>query len=102
MGDSEKMRYPAEETAAKHELFVKEASRLFRERGFENVSVGGVMKAAGLTHGAFYAHFTSKQELQEVAVAYGQEVSRDRAQSDGTRKKSRVHTLNVTWLSETV
>ena len=45
------MRYPVEETAAKHERIVKEASRLFRERGFENVSVGEVMKAAGLTHG---------------------------------------------------
>jgi AcrR family transcriptional regulator len=32
------MRYPVEETAAKHERIVKEASRLFRERGFENVS----------------------------------------------------------------
>ena len=31
------MRYPVEETAAKHERIVKEASRLFRERGFENV-----------------------------------------------------------------
>jgi len=43
------MRYPVEETAAKHERIVKEASHLFRERGFENVSVGEVMKAAGLT-----------------------------------------------------
>ena len=54
---------------------MKEASRLFRERGFENVSVGEVMKAAGLTHGAFYAHFNSKEELQAAAVAYGQKVS---------------------------
>ena len=56
------MRYPAKETAAKHERIVKEASRLFRERGFENVTVGEVMKAAGLTHGAFYAHFASKMD----------------------------------------
>jgi TetR/AcrR family transcriptional regulator, transcriptional repressor for nem operon len=69
------MRYPIEETAAKHERIVKEASRLFRERGFDNVSVGEVMKAAGLTHGAFYAHFASKEELQAAAVAYGQKVS---------------------------
>jgi TetR/AcrR family transcriptional regulator, transcriptional repressor for nem operon len=83
------MRYPAKETAAKHDRIVKEASRLFRERGFENVTVGEVMKAAGLTHGAFYAHFGSKQELQEAAVAYGQGVSAGRARSYGATKKGR-------------
>lgn len=83
------MRYPAKETAAKHERIVKEASRLFRERGFENVSVGEVMKAAGLTHGAFYAHFGSKQELEKAAVAYGQGVSAERARSHGATKKGR-------------
>src|SRR5215813_4134679 len=82
------MRYPAEETAAKHQRIVKEASRLFRERGFENVSVAEVMKAAGLTHGAFYAHFGSKEELQAAAVAYGQKVSLQRVQrSDGKKTK---------------
>ena len=74
------MRYPAAETAAKHERIVKGASRLFRERGFENVSVADVMKAARLTHGAFYAHFGSKEELQAAAIAYGQKVSLDRLQ----------------------
>ena len=83
------MRYPVEETAAKHERIVKEASRLFRERGFENVSVGEVMKAAGLTHGAFYAHFGSKEELQAAAVAYGQKVSLGRAQRSTGNKKSK-------------
>src|SRR5215475_1051851 len=80
------MRYPAEETAAKHERIVKEASRLFRERGFENVSVADVMKAAGLTHGAFYAHFRSKEELQAAAVAYGQKVSLARVQRGNAKK----------------
>jgi TetR/AcrR family transcriptional regulator, transcriptional repressor for nem operon len=90
MEDAEKnMRYPVEETAAKHERIVKEASRLFRERGFENVSVGEVMKAAGLTHGAFYAHFDSKEELQAAAVAYGQKVSLGRAQRSKSNKKSK-------------
>lgn len=83
------MRYPAKETAAKHERIVMEASRLFRERGFENVTVGEVMKAAGLTHGAFYAHFGSKQELEEAAVAHGQELSAGRARSHGATKKGR-------------
>jgi TetR/AcrR family transcriptional repressor of nem operon len=83
------VRYPAAETAAKHERILKEASRLFRERGFENVTVGEVMKAAGLTHGAFYAHFDSKQELLVAAVAYGQRLSADRARNHGATKKSR-------------
>jgi TetR/AcrR family transcriptional regulator, transcriptional repressor for nem operon len=88
-GGCRKMRYPAKETAAKHDRIVKEASRLFRERGFESVTVGEVMKAAGLTHGAFYAHFGSKQELQEAAVAHGQALSAGRARSYGATKKGR-------------
>src|ERR1700751_3228225 len=82
-GCKKHMRYPVEETAAKHERIVKEASRLFRERGFENVSVGDVMKAAGLTHGAFYAHFASKEELEKAAVAYGQDLSAGAARAQG-------------------
>src|SRR5579864_2570599 len=85
-GCRKNMRYPVEETATKHERIVKEASRLFRERGFENVSVAEVMKAAGLTHGAFYAHFRSKEELQAAAVAYGQEVSLGRLQRSNKKK----------------
>ena len=81
------MRYSVEETAARHERIVKEASRLFRERGFENVSVAEVMKAAGLTHGAFYAHFASKEELQAAAVAYGQKVSLERVQRNRAMRK---------------
>ena len=83
------MRYPAKETAAKHERIVKEASRLFRENGFESVTVGEVMKAAGLTHGAFYAHFASKQELEKAAITYGQEVSAGRARESGPTRKGR-------------
>ena len=83
------MRYPAEETAAKHERIVKEASRLFRERGFGNVTVAEVMKAAGLTHGAFYAHFGSKEDLEKAAIAYGQELSAGRARSHGATRKGR-------------
>jgi TetR/AcrR family transcriptional regulator, transcriptional repressor for nem operon len=64
------MRYPATETAEKHDRIVQEASRLFRERGFEDVTVAEVMKKAGLTHGAFYSHFESKEALMAAAVEY--------------------------------
>ena len=62
------MRYPAEETARRHQQIVAAASRLFRERGFEGVSVAELMAAAGLTHGGFYAHFASKEDLVNAAV----------------------------------
>jgi TetR/AcrR family transcriptional regulator, transcriptional repressor for nem operon len=68
-GARKNMRYPVEETAARHERIIKVVLHLFRKRGFENVSVGEVMKAAGLTHGAFHAHFGSKEELQAAAVS---------------------------------
>jgi TetR/AcrR family transcriptional regulator, transcriptional repressor for nem operon len=62
------VRYPLEETAAKYERIVKDASRLLCERGFGNVSIAEVMKAAGSTHGAFFAHFDTKEKLSELAT----------------------------------
>lgn len=57
------MRYPPQETAEKHARILEQASVLFRERGFSGVSVSEIMKATGLTHGAFYNHFESKEDL---------------------------------------
>jgi len=42
---------------------LKAAIHLFKQRGFEDVSIDEVMGAAGLTRGAFYAHFRSKADL---------------------------------------
>jgi TetR/AcrR family transcriptional repressor of nem operon len=44
------------------------AGRLFRERGIDQVSIPDVMAAAGLTHGGFYRHFASKDELVALAA----------------------------------
>lgn len=62
------MRYPAHETAEKHRKILGAASRLFRERGFLDVSVAEIMKAIGLTHGPFYNHFSSKQDLVSRSI----------------------------------
>jgi TetR/AcrR family transcriptional repressor of nem operon len=64
------MRYPAAETAAKHARILEKASRLFRERGFSDVSVAEIMQATGLTHGPFYNHFASKEGLMVEAVRH--------------------------------
>src|SRR5262245_24002906 len=46
----------------------KAAAHLFNKRGFSEASIEGIMTAAGLTHGGFYRHFHSKDELYAEAV----------------------------------
>lgn len=57
------MKVSREQMAENRQRILESASRLFREKGFEAVSVAEVMKAAGLTHGGFYGHFKSKDDL---------------------------------------
>ncbi|KTC25881.1 TetR family transcriptional regulator [Pseudomonas marginalis ICMP 9505] len=45
------------------EIIVEAATHLFRERGLHGISLSQVMAAAGMTHGGFYGHFSSKQAL---------------------------------------
>lgn len=61
-------RYPRATTEANRERIVVEAARLLRERGLDGVGVADLMGAAGLTHGGFYRHFASKQDLAVEAV----------------------------------
>ena len=63
------MRYPAAETAEKHQKILAEASRLFKQRGF-GVSVSEIMKTTGLTHGPFYNHFDSKEALMAECITH--------------------------------
>ena len=51
-----------------HERIIRGASRLFRERGIKSTSVADAMADAGMTHGGFYRHFKSKDELVEEAL----------------------------------
>ncbi len=69
------MRYPAAETAEKHTRALQSASRLFRERGFAGASISEIMTATGLTHGSFYNHFDSKEDLLAEAFAHASEQS---------------------------
>ncbi len=63
------MRVSREQMAENRQKILDAASRLFRAKGFEAVSVAEVMKAAGLTHGGFYGHFRSKDDLIACALA---------------------------------
>ncbi|WP_230948612.1 TetR/AcrR family transcriptional regulator [Burkholderia multivorans] len=60
---------------AHHILIREESVRLFKERGFNGVSVADIMSSVGLTHGGFYGHFDSKDELAGVACGHAFEES---------------------------
>lgn len=62
------MRQSREATAESRRRILDHAARLFRERGLDGVSVVDVMQAAGMTHGGFYKHFTSKEDLVAEAL----------------------------------
>lgn len=51
-----------------HERIVRTAARVFRERGVDGIGLADLMKAAGLTHGGFYGHFASREDLIGEAV----------------------------------
>jgi len=57
----------ADEKTRTRERIVQAASALIREKGIAGLKVTDVMAAADLTHGAFYAHFSDKDELIEAA-----------------------------------
>jgi TetR/AcrR family transcriptional repressor of nem operon len=57
---------------------VAAASRLMRERGIGGIGVADLMREAGLTHGAFYSHFDSREQLVAEAVEHAADRSRSR------------------------
>lgn len=67
------MRYSDDHKAKTHQRIIEEASRLFRRDGVGATGLQPLMKTLGLTHGGFYAHFKSKDELVETALAHSAE-----------------------------
>jgi TetR/AcrR family transcriptional regulator, transcriptional repressor for nem operon len=57
------MRVSREKAAANRERIIDAAAGLFRTKGFTGIGVADIMKAADLTHGGFYGHFASKDDL---------------------------------------
>lgn len=60
-------RVSKEQMERNRDKIIKTSAELFRERGLDGVSVNDIMAAVGLTHGGFYGHFSSKDELEALA-----------------------------------
>lgn len=61
-------RYEPGQREKTHDALVRIAAAALLEGGFDSVSIGKVMQAAGLTHGGFYAHFDDRAALVKAAL----------------------------------
>ena len=75
-------RRPCPNPAQPEAEIFQHAGRLFRLRGYAGTSIDDIMLAAGLTRGAFYAHFESKEDLFAEVIRAG----------DGLLRKLRART----------
>jgi TetR/AcrR family transcriptional regulator, transcriptional repressor for nem operon len=87
------MRYPAQHKEETRERIVKAAARWFRREGSEGAAISNLMRDLKLTHGGFYRHFRSKEDLFVEAFTQslneiGDEMAAaaDRAPKDGQAK----------------
>ena len=72
------MRYDRDHKARTRRRIVRNASRKLREKGLNGPAVSTLMKASGLTHGGFYRHFGSRDELVVEAIEESLQELRDR------------------------
>jgi TetR/AcrR family transcriptional regulator, transcriptional repressor for nem operon len=63
------VRLTSKQAKQNRQLILESASRMFKLHGMEDVSVADIMKQSGFTHGGFYNHFNSKEELAAEAVS---------------------------------
>jgi TetR/AcrR family transcriptional repressor of nem operon len=76
------MRYDTEHKQKTRTKVLQAAAKAIRTDGPHRVAVAGVMADAGLTHGGFYAHFASKDELVAAAIEHMFDEARARVQHE--------------------
>jgi len=62
------MRYSAKHKEQTRAKLLKKASKRFREEGLQTTGIAKLMRDMGLTHGGFYGHFRSKNDLVATAL----------------------------------
>lgn len=75
------MRYSSNHKAETRQRIIGEAARRFRKHGIEGTGLVPLMKALGLTHGGFYAHFESKDALVQASLEAAAEQTLERWQA---------------------
>jgi TetR/AcrR family transcriptional repressor of nem operon len=93
------MRYGSGHKEETRRKILDIAGRRFRDEGIEAVGVASVMADAGLTHGGFYAHFKSKDELVSAALDQGMCESSDRIFALADQAEDKIGTYIRAYLS---
>ncbi|WP_313240923.1 TetR/AcrR family transcriptional regulator [Stutzerimonas kunmingensis] len=77
------MPWPTDQRDRTRSRILESASRLFADKGYEQVCIDDLMADAGLTRGAFYSHFQTKAELYAQAIRYAASTGGARLQELG-------------------
>ena len=95
------MRYSREHKLETHARIVRKASVRLREKGAHGVGVADLMKEAGLTHGGFYAHFDSRDDLVIEAFTHAMDRSTERWRNlvEQTPREKRFATIVNSYLT---
>ena len=93
------MKVSKEKLAEHRTAMIQAAGQLFRERGIDGVGVAEICKAAGLTHGALYAQFGSRQGLTAETVKDGMAASNDRMLKRGRGRAAPLAAYRDSYLS---
>ncbi len=94
------MRYPSDRKAETRDAVLKAAACELRERGFYGVGVDRLSAAAGVTSGAFYSHFSSKEDLlRSVVDANLGRPFIDPGEGDLTTRRERLRAYLRTYIS---
>jgi len=93
------MRYAAGHKEETRRKIVEVAAKRFREQGIEGVGLASLMADADLTHGGFYAHFSSKEELVKAAVQEALDQSLIRLARNAEKSGKRMESFVRSYLS---
>lgn len=98
------MGYSQAQKAENRERVLENASRQIREHGIEALGVADCMRSAGLTHGAFYGHFSSRDalivEALEHAVIQSEKRLASLAAGSGKQAKTPLQSIAEAFLNE--
>jgi len=91
--------WPEEHKRETRDRIVEAAAAALRSNGIDGVSIAEIMAEAGLTHGGFYAHFKSKDELVGAALGRASRETIDRLSNNRASGDERIDAVIDTYLS---